>query len=47
MSKHVEGVKGWNNLQHLQHTSIYIAFDDMVGKPKFQLSQILIGLKIG
>ena len=31
MSKHVEDVKGRNNLQH---ALIYIGFDGMVGKPQ-------------
>ena len=32
MSKHVKGVKGWNNFWPLQYASAYIAFDGVVGK---------------
>ena len=33
MSKNVEDVEDYFDLQCLQHASTYIAFDDMVGKP--------------
>ena len=33
MLKYVEGVKGYFDLQQLQHASIYVAFDGMVAKP--------------
>ena len=42
--KHVKDVE--DNLQHLQHASTYIGFDDMVGKPKSELSKTFFGLKI-
>ena len=32
MLKHVRSVKGYFDLQHPQHASIYIAFDGIVGK---------------
>ena len=32
MSKHVEGVESYFDLQPLQHASTYIAFDGIVGK---------------
>ena len=45
MSKHVEGIKGYFDLQHLQHTSTNISFDDMVKKLVVSAFQIFFWIE--